>query len=162
MKTNNLATIGYSKHNTRWLVKELDRGRVGLVIDVRSFNSNRDGHRVKDGFSADQLAPILERAQISYQVCQQAGNPIRGGTFFSIMDRYASRMKGQGVVELVAGLCKDAWSEGKTPCLLCACDQHDWCHRGILAGLVLEATKATHPAQLLLLPIPKEPQPELF
>lgn len=136
MKIPTLFTIGYAGRTPDELIADLRSAGVERVVDVRQLPLSR-----RRGFSKSSLAEMLLRAGIRYEHVRELGNPK------PFRDRYKSGDTAGGagafrrhlhngsrpaLVELAESV------DGPRTCLLCVEEDHDVCHRAVIAGAVAE------------------------
>jgi uncharacterized protein (DUF488 family) len=131
-----LFTIGYAGRTPDELVAELREAGVDRIVDVRELPLSR-----RRGFSKSSLRDTLARAGIGYDHVRALGNPkpfrdqyksgdTAGGA--GAFRRHLHNGSYPALVELA-----DSLDDSRT-CLLCVEEEHDVCHRAVIAGAVAE------------------------
>jgi uncharacterized protein (DUF488 family) len=135
-----LFTIGYEQATTRALFDELERAKVGLLIDVRAVTSSR-----RPGFSKRQLAAGLDEHGIRYLHLPALGTPKEGrlaaragrrDELFRIYDKHLKTPQARAELDELTALAKS----GQRLCLLCYERDPEGCHRRRIAELLHERT----------------------
>ena len=135
-----LFTIGYQQAKSDAVIAELQRARVGLVVDTRAVAASR-----RPGFSKRQLAAGLDEAGIGYIHLQKLGTPkdgrdaARSGNLKKLFDIYERHLKTPEAREQLDELT--ALVKSRRPvCLLCYERDVAQCHRKRIAELICERT----------------------
>jgi uncharacterized protein (DUF488 family) len=136
MRIPKLFTIGYEGRSLAELIERLQTARVVRVVDVRELPLSR-----RRGFSKTPLREALTKAGIRYEHVRDLGNPK------ATRDRYKRGDVEGGAREYRAHLhngshpalveLADSLDAEKT-CLLCVEEDHETCHRSVIAGAVAE------------------------
>lgn len=133
-----LFTIGYEQTPANAVFDELQRAKVGLLVDVRAVSASR-----RPGFSKRQLAAGLDERGIAYLHLRGLGTPkegrlaARSGNVDRLFRVYQAHLKTaparQELDELAALV-----QAGQRVCLLCYERDPHRCHRQWIAELVSE------------------------
>lgn len=136
-----LLTIGYTKKSLEDFIGRLRRAGVDCVVDIRLQNTSqlagfakRDDLEflLKKGFGIDyvhivEFAPTQE--MLDHYHKSKSWDDYRSG--------YSKLIDGRKMVELFQDMARQhGW---KRPCLLCAEDKADTCHRRLLAEAIADA-----------------------
>lgn len=133
-----LCTIGYTKKGLREFIRRLKSARVDCLVDIRLNNTSQlAGYAKRDdldfllteGFGISyeympELAPSQDLLDAYRQDKDWNSYTVRYGELVEQMDmvgRFLSRAE------------EDGWA---VPCLLCAEDKSDQCHRRLLAEAI--------------------------
>ena len=133
-----LFTIGYEQTPAASVLDELDRAKVGLLVDVRAVAASR-----RPGFSKRQLAAGLDAHGIAYLHLRGLGTPkegrlaARSGNFDKLFRVYHAHLKTTQAREELDELAALVRS-GKRVCLLCYERDPHQCHRQWIAELICE------------------------
>jgi uncharacterized protein (DUF488 family) len=131
-----LFTIGYEGRTQADLIESLQQAGVSRVVDVRELPLSR-----KKGFSKTPLAAALASSGIAYEHARALGNPKKyrerykaGDTEGGASDyrRHLHNGSSWALIELADSIA------GEKTCLLCFEEQHDLCHRAVIAGAIAE------------------------
>ena len=140
MKKARLFTIGYEQAKSDAVIGELQRSRVGLVVDTRAVAASR-----RPGFSKRQLAAGLDEAGIDYLHLQKLGTPKEGRDaarsgnlekFFDIYERQLATPEAREQLDELTTTVKS----GRPVCLLCYERDVAHCHRRRIAELICQRT----------------------
>lgn len=136
MRIPKLFTIGYEGRTQDDVIARLKSAGVTRVVDVRELPLSR-----KRGFSKSPLAEALASAGIRYEHVRALGNPkpyrekYRAGDHEGGAREYRRHLHNgsyPALVELADSI------KGDKTCLLCFEEQHDLCHRAVIAGAIAE------------------------
>ncbi len=138
-----LFTIGYEQARSEAVIGELQRARVGLIVDTRAVAASR-----RPGFSKRQLAAGLDEGGIGYLHLQKLGTPkegrdaARAGNLTKLFDIYEKHLATPEAREQLDELATIVGS-GRPVCLLCYERDVGHCHRKRIAELICERTGVT-------------------
>jgi uncharacterized protein (DUF488 family) len=136
-----LFTIGFTRKSLEQFITLLQRAEVDVVVDVRRHNTSQLA-----GFAKrDDLAFLLRKGfRIEYEHVQELAPPPdllaqyqRDGDWESYAADFRRLIGTNGMIREAAPILE----RYRRPCLLCSEDEHERCHRSLLA----EALKAAHP-----------------
>ena len=133
-----LFTIGYEQTPPAAVLDELQRAKVGLLVDVRAVAASR-----RPGFSKTQLAAGLDDHGIAYLHLRGLGTPkegrlaARSGNFDKLFRVYQAHLKTAQAREELDELTALVRT-GRRICLLCYERDPHQCHRQWIAELVSE------------------------
>jgi uncharacterized protein (DUF488 family) len=135
-----LFTIGYEQTPAAAVLDELERAKVGLLVDVRAVAASR-----RPGFSKRQLAAGLDDRGIRYLHLRGLGTPKEGrvaarrgdaAKLFAIYQKHLKSAQARAELDELAGLVRS----GERLCLLCYERDHTHCHRQWIAEIIQERT----------------------
>jgi uncharacterized protein (DUF488 family) len=135
-----LFTIGYEQATSDAVIGELDRVRVGLLIDVRAVASSR-----RPGFSKRQLAAGVGDHGIRYLHLRGLGTPSEGrlaarsgkiDELFRIYETHLATPQAREGLDEMASLIRS----GQRVCVLCYERNPAHCHRRRVAEVMRERT----------------------
>jgi len=132
-------TIGYQAHSLESLICSLNENGVQTLIDVRQNPCSR-----KAGFSKRRLQDAITQAGMKYLHNPGLGTPPRirdmyrsTGDIVEVLAEYDRHLSSN--MEAVESLAQMALST--KVCLLCLEQDHNMCHRGIIARKLCEMTR---------------------
>lgn len=152
-----LYTIGYRGATRARLIEVLHDYGVNLVIDCR------ESALYTDEFRPAVFGQALSDRSIHYRHHPEWGNPFRPPKYTGpdALERFEFKARtarlGQGAWDWASGRHKRA-----PICLLCACQDAERCHRGVLARLAVEASGGDLEVRHLSTAQPREVQGGLF
>ncbi len=132
-----LQTIGYEGSVIEDFIETLRQSGVSLLIDVRDFPGSR-----KKGFSKTRLALHLADAGIGYRHLKGLGDPkpgrdaARAGKMSEFRHIFSAHMETHSAVSDLSEAVELATTENA--CLLCFEQNHENCHRSIVAERMVE------------------------
>lgn len=137
-----IRTIGYEGSTIEHFIAALRHAEIDVLIDVRELPLSR-----KKGFSKNQLAEILAKADIEYVHLRGLGDPKDGrnaaragnyGLFQTIFGRHMKTKVALRDLDIAAELVSS-----RRACLMCFECNHARCHRSIVAEKLAKITQLT-------------------
>jgi uncharacterized protein (DUF488 family) len=147
-----LFTIGYEQATTAAVLGELERARIGLLVDTRAVAASR-----RPGFSKRQLAAALDERGIAYLHLRGLGTPAEGrqaarrGDLETLFCIYEEHLTSHDAIEQLDELTAIVRSARRV-CLLCYERDAAHCHCRRIAEIVSERTGAAVEHLVPLLP----------
>lgn len=129
-------TIGYEHATAAAVLDELERAKVGLLVDVRAVAASR-----RPGFSKRALAAGLDERGIGYLHLRGLGTPAEGRhaardgrpqDMFRIYEAHLATDEAQQELAELKGFVR----KGQRVCLLCYERDPEVCHRRRIAELL--------------------------
>lgn len=135
-----LFTIGYTKKRLREFVTRIKTAGVDCVVDIRLNNTSQLAGFAKRedlGFLLEEGFGIRYVHMLSLAPTEEILSRYKSGKDFkAYASSYAELMEGRGMVTSFLKSAEDGGWE--RPCLLCAEDESDKCHRRLLAEAIAE------------------------
>jgi uncharacterized protein (DUF488 family) len=130
---SDIFTIGYSGMSWEHFISILHAQQIDRLIDVREIPLSR-----KRGFSKTAMSQGLSKIGIDYVHARNLGSPkhlrhrVRAdGDFATFFRSLRVTYRTPNVLNLLEQISIAA--SAKRQCLMCCCEEWEWCHRRILS-----------------------------